>query len=238
MSTRTGRAGSPTSRAPEPTQSIVAFITTWVAAAFASSIVVAVGGDVDESTPIPLLALSLLVGWSVYLAGVWFTSQRLGSGDVRADFGLGARAVDLVGLPIGVAAQLVLIPAVYLPLRAVWPDVFDDEALSETAEDLVDRADGGLIVVLFLLVVVGAPLVEEIVYRGMLQRPLLDRLPALPVIVGVAAVFALIHLRPVEYPGLFVAGLIFGVCAWRTGRIGLAVAAHVGFNATGLVLAL
>ena len=54
-------------------------------------------------------------------------------------------------------------------------DVFDDEALTETAKDLIDRADGGLIVVLFLLVVIGAPVVEEVVYRGLLQRPLLDR---------------------------------------------------------------
>ena len=238
MSTRTGRAGTPTDRAPEPAQTIVAFVCTWVAAAFASSIVVAVGGDVDEATPIPLLAVSLLVGWAVFLAGTWFTSQRLGTGDVRKDFGLDARPIDLLGAPIGVVAQLVLIPAVYVPLRAIWPDVFDDDALTETAEDLIDRADGGLIVVLFLLVVIGAPLVEEIVYRGMLQRPLLARLPQLPVVTGVAAVFALIHLRPVEYPGLFVAGLVFGVCAWRTGRIGMAVVAHVAFNATGLALAL
>ena len=101
-----------------------------------------------------------------------------------------------------------------------------------------DRADGGLIVVLFLLVVIGAPFVEEVVYRGLLQRPLLDRLPALPVILGVAALFAVIHFRPVEYPGVFVPGLVFGVCAWRTGRLGMAVAAHVAFNATGLALAL
>ena len=58
------------------------------------------------------------------------------------------------------------------------------------------------------------------------------------VVVGVGLVFALIHFRPVEYPGLFVAGLVFGVCAWRTGRIGMSVAAHVAFNATGLALVL
>jgi len=200
--------------------------------------VVAIGGDADDATSIPLLAGSLLVGWTVFLAGTWVTSQRLGSGDVRGDFGLLARPIDLVGLPIGVATQLLVIPAVYVPLRAVWPDVFDDEALTETAEDLIDRADGGLIVVLFLLVVIGAPVVEEVVYRGLLQRPLLARLPAVPVVLGVAVAFAVIHFRPVEYPGLFAAGLVFGVCAWQTDRIGMAVAAHVAFNATGLALAL
>lgn len=226
------------SGAPEPSSTIAAFVITWVAAVLASSLVIVVGQNPDDDTSIPLLGASLLVGWTVFLGGTWFASQKLGSGDVRADFALTARPLDLLGVPIGVATQLLLVPAVYLPLRAVWPDVFDDDALSETANDLIDRADGGLIVVLFLLVVIGAPVVEEVVYRGLLQRPLLDRLPAVPVVLGVAALFAVIHFRPVEYPGLFVAGLVFGVCAWRTGRIGMAVAAHVAFNATGLALAL
>jgi membrane protease YdiL (CAAX protease family) len=237
VSKRTGGAGILAGRTLDPSSTIAAFVLTWVAAVFASSLVIAIGGTPDE-TSIPLLAASLVVGWSVFLGGTWLTSRRLGTGDVRADFSLTARPIDLLGVPIGIAAQLVLIPAIYLPLRAVWPDVFDDDALTETAKDLVDRADGGLIVVLFVLVVIGAPFVEEVVYRGLLQRPLLDRLPAVPVTIGVAAVFALIHFRPVEYPGLFAAGLVFGVCAWRSGRIGMAIAAHVAFNATGLALAL
>lgn len=238
MSTHAGGAGTPTGRTAEPARNVAAFLVIWVAAVFASSLVIVVGGDPDETASIPLLALSLAVGWAVYLAGTWWTSHNLGTGDVRRDFGLTARPIDLAGVPIGIASQLVLVPAVYVPLRALWPDVFDDDALGETAEELIGRADGGLIVALFVLVVLGAPFVEEVAYRGLLQRPLLDSLPAWPVVIGVAGLFALIHFRPVEYPGLFVAGLVFGVCAWRTGRVGMAVAAHVGFNATGLVLAL
>jgi membrane protease YdiL (CAAX protease family) len=238
VSTSTGRAGIPTGRSPEPTSTIAAFLGIWVLASLVSSLVVVAGGDPDQPTSIPRLAMSLLTAWAVFLAGTWWTSRRFGSGDARSDFALSARPIDLVGVPIGIATQLLAVPVVYLPLRVLWPDVFDDEALSETADDLVDRADGGLIVLLFVLVVVGAPLVEEVVYRGLLQRPLLDRFPPAPVIVGVAAVFALIHFRPVEFPGLFVAGLVFGVCAWRAGRVGAAVVAHVAFNATGLMLAL
>ncbi|MGA9277979.1 lysostaphin resistance A-like protein [Ilumatobacter sp.] len=216
---------------------VAAFMIIWVAAGFASSIAVLVGGDTDV-LPIPVLAASLVTGWAVFLIGTWATSRILGTGHVVDDYGLTARPIDLVGVPIGVVTQLILIPALYVPLRALWPATFDDAALSETAEDLVERADGGLIVLLFVLVVVGAPIVEEVVYRGLLQKPLLAHFPPWAVVVGVAAVFALIHFRPVEYPGLFVAGLVFGVLAWRAGRIGPAVAAHIGFNATGLLLAL
>ena len=53
---------------------------------------------------------------------------------------------------------------------------------------------------------------------------------------AVAAFFAAIHFRWVEFPGLFVFGLILGVCALRTGRLGMGIAAHMAFNATGLLL--
>jgi hypothetical protein len=223
-----------------PRQWFGAFLLTWVMAAFASTFVLVVlgAGDGDTPTTIPVLAASLTTGWIVYALGSVVASRRLGTGDVRQDLGLRIRPVDLLGVPIGIIGQVAVVPAVYIPLRAIWPATFDDQALRETAQDLVDRADGALLPVLFVAVVIGAPMFEELLYRGLLQRPLLDRLPAPVVVVGVAFVFALIHFRPVEYPGLFAAGVIFGLCAWRTGRLGMAVLAHVGFNAIGLVLAL
>jgi membrane protease YdiL (CAAX protease family) len=35
---------------------------------------------------------------------------------------------------------------------------------------------------------------------------------------------------------LFVFGLILGVCALRTRRLGMSILAHMAFNATGLLL--
>ena len=54
----------------------------------------------------------------------------------------------------------------------------------------------------------------------------------------VAIAFGAIHFRPAELPGLAVVGVVFGVCAWRTDRLGLPIVTHVAFNATGVVLAL
>lgn len=212
------------------------FLITWIAAAFASSIVLVAFQSPDDDVSIPALGASLVAGWVVFCAGVWLTSRTAGTSDAFSDFGIRVAPFDLVGVPIGLLTQFVVIPSVYIPLRAVWPDTFTDAALSETAEDLVDQASGGLLVVLILLVVVGAPIVEEIVYRGLLQRPLLGAFPAAIVIVGVAAIFALIHFRPVEYPGLFVAGLIFGGTAWWSGRLGTSIMTHLAFNAVGLAL--
>lgn len=236
------RASAPTPIArgcPIPARAgAVGFVATWLCAAVASSVPLVAFSDPDESLPIPILAASLILGWITYLIGAALTSRSHGSGDVVSDLGIRARPIDAIGLAIGIVSQLVLVPLVYVPLRSIWPATFDDEALTKTAEDLVDRAGGALLPLLVVLVVVGAPVVEEIVYRGLLQRPLLERFPGFAVVVLTSAVFALIHFRPVEYPGLFVAGLVFGVCAWRTGRLGPAIAAHVGFNLAGIALAL
>lgn len=225
----------PTGLAPRETLPIVAM--AWIVGVSAAGIVLAlVHGDADVDPTIPALGLSLVALWAVHVGASILASRRFGSGDVVTDLGLRAAPIDLVGVPIGIAAQLVLVPLVYLPFRAVWPDTFSDDRLEETARDLVDRAAGSSTVLLFVLVALGAPLVEELFYRGLLQRPLLGRWPTPVVLVSVAAVFAAIHFRPVEFVGLFAAGLVFGICAWVADRLGPAVVAHVAFNATGLAL--
>ena len=148
------------------------------------------------------------------------------------------RPIDVIGLPIGVLTQLVIVPLLYVPLRGIWPDTFTDTKLSETADKLADRASGGTMVLLVLMVCVGAPIVEEIVYRGLLQRSFSARTSQIVAWLVVAAWFALIHFRPIEYPGLFVFALVTGACLMLTDRLGMSWATHIGFNVTGLLLAL
>jgi membrane protease YdiL (CAAX protease family) len=42
------------------------------------------------------------------------------------------------------------------------------------------------------------------------------------------------HLQPLQFPALLVFGVILGVLTVRYGRLGPALWAHVGFNATTL----
>jgi membrane protease YdiL (CAAX protease family) len=216
-----------------------AWVVSWIVGQLLTAVVIQVTGAADEEVlPIGTLAVAVMATWCAYLAGTWWASQKGGSGDLRRDLAIWGDPLDLIGVGVGVVTQLVLVPVVYLPLRAVWPDTFSDDRLEETARDLVDRAEGAAFLVLVVVVVVGAPLVEELVYRGLLQRSLAARLSDPLALVGASLWFAAIHFRPVEYPGLFVAGLVFGACLLVTGRLGTAVAAHVGFNATGIATVL
>ncbi len=78
-------------------------------------------------------------------------------------------------------------------------------------------------------------MVEELLYRGLLQNAFRRRVSDGAALAVVALWFALIHFRPVEYPGLIVVGLVLGTCALVTDRIGMSIVAHCAFNATGLI---
>lgn len=90
--------------------------------------------------------------------------------------------------------------------------------------------------------IVVAPIVEEILYRGLLQTALLSAMPGRrwTVITLAAAAFALQHMGmpPHTLPGLFILGLFLGWLYERTGSLLAPIVLHMGFNAfnVGLVL--
>lgn len=181
---------------------------------------------------VALTQLGLAVG---FFAVPWFVTRVKGNGIV-ADLGLRARWSDLwKGGLAGAAAQLVLIPLLYWPIFELLDKDSDD--LGEFAQSLTDRAHTPVDTILLILIVgVMAPVFEEIFYRGLMQGALLKRgLPPAAAIGITAFVFGALHLQALQLPGLVVAGLVFGVLAHRSGRLGPAIAAHFVFNMVTVV---
>lgn len=201
-------------------------------------VIVALGASLGDDLTIPELSTVSAAAWVCFIAALVVTSRRFGIGQFRRDYAASFRPIDLVGVPLGIATQLLLVPAIYVPLRGIWPATFSNDQIEERAQDLADRADGGLAVLLVLVVVVGAPVVEEFVYRGLLQRSTSAAIGVGSGLVVTSLFFALIHFSPVEYPGLFAAGLVFGGCVVATGRIGPAIVTHAAFNAAGVAVVL
>ena len=216
---------------------VIAWVAAYLVGAVLSSAVFAASGAERTADLGPgWLLFAASAQWAPMVAAIWFTGRRFGVGRLSPDFGLQFAPVDLIGVPIGVITQLVIVRLVYLPLESIWPETFRLDKIEERARNTYDSAQGGGLVLLVLVVVVGAPLVEELAYRGLLQGAFTRRLNDWIGVVVVAAWFAVIHFQPVEIPGLFVVGIVLGVCTLRTGRLGLSVVAHLAFNATGLVL--
>ncbi|NNE12062.1 MAG: CPBP family intramembrane metalloprotease [Ilumatobacter sp.] len=200
-------------------------------------VLLAMGGGDGDAT-IPQLGAASFASWVVLVGALFVASRRAGTGSFAADYAVAFRPVDLLGIPVGVATQLALVPLLYWPLRTLWSDTFSGEKIEERAQDLADQAGGWNTVLLVLVVVVGAPVVEELVYRGLLQRSVSAYVGRWAGLLAIAVWFALIHFSPVEYPGLFLAGVVFGAGLAVTGRLGPAIVTHAAFNATGLVVVL
>jgi membrane protease YdiL (CAAX protease family) len=99
--------------------------------------------------------------------------------------------------------------------------------------------DPNLLVVLAMAVpvIVGAPLFEELLFRGPMQRSLIDRWGTWPGLVLQGAVFAIYHvvgsfaLAQAWYLApLFAVGVVFGFVTHRTGRLATAQIAHAVMN--------
>ena len=219
---------------------VFAWLLAYVAALPLQGILISItghGGEKSDSWPISLTVLSVLCLWIPFVVALVVVSRRWGQDQFSRDFKVHLRWVDLAGLPIGIASQLLLVPLIYRPLERIWPDAFSSDEIEQRARELWDKAHGGWIVVLVVVVALGAPIIEELVYRGLILQALQSRLHDWVALIISAAWFALIHLQPVELPGLFAFALVLGICFQRTGRLGMAVMAHIGFNAAGLLLA-
>ncbi|MDQ4070068.1 MAG: CPBP family intramembrane metalloprotease, partial [Actinomycetota bacterium] len=102
---------------------------------------------------------------------------------------------------------------------------------------LVDRSTGASYVGLLVAVVVGAPIVEELFFRGLLLRSLQRRFsPGLAVAIS-SVVFGLAHFSPLPFRAvilvmvsLSVFGAVLAILAVRTGRLGPSIVAHATFN--------
>jgi len=188
--------------------------------------------EAGDDISLTMLAVLQMPLWAGYLGVPLWAARRKGNGAV-SDFGLQMRLLDVpVGFGLGVAAQFVLVPLVYLPL--LW--LIDTDELGEPARELTEKAvDPAGVVLLFLIVVVIAPVIEELFFRGLLLRSLERRWRSGVALVVSAAVFAAGHFQPLQFPALFAFGLLAGFLAQRTGRLGPAIWAHIGFNATTTV---
>jgi uncharacterized protein len=243
LPSRTSAVRSPHVRpAPdEPNFSVGIALLGWFAALVISNIGAVVilaatdysGVDYD-SLPLWLIAVLQVPLWVGLVGAVVVVSNRFGTGSLRKDYGFSFRTSDIVGVPIGVVVQLVFVPLLYRALSVV----VDTSAVDEPAKNLTDRAQGIGVALLVVLVVVGAPIIEELFFRGLLLRSIQARWNDTLALLASSILFGLAHFELLQLPALVLFGLVAGYCAQRTGRLGMSIWAHVGFNATTVVFLL
>lgn len=103
-------------------------------------------------------------------------------------------------------------------------------------------AGGGALWLLAVTVVVIAPVVEEVVFRGLLFQVLRRRIGLWPGILLSSLTFAIVHLeligRPISLVALLVLGAWLSWALHRTGSLVVPIVAHAFFNGVAIVATL
>lgn len=185
------------------------------------------GGGTLADLSVRSLFLGQIPLWIAYSAGP-LVSCRLADIEPVEMLGLKMRWRDVpIGGVIGLAVQFPLIPILYWPILKFLVDADPGAA----AEELIARANAsGDRILLFFMIVVFAPLVEELFYRGLLLGVLRNLTTDVMAVTITAALFAVLHFQPLQAPGLFVFGLIAGALRVKYNRLGPSWAMHAAFN--------
>lgn len=98
-------------------------------------------------------------------------------------------------------------------------------------------SDDKLLSRIFLLVIV-APLTEELLFRGIVLRGLLSRYRPAAAVVLSAFLFAVMHCSPWQFFSPWILGILFGWFYLRTSSLGLCVLGHAWANGLGILAAM
>lgn len=85
-------------------------------------------------------------------------------------------------------------------------------------------------------IVLFGPLMEEIMFRGIILRGLLSKYTAKKAIIFTAILFGLIHMNPIQIPGAILLGIFFSWIYYRTRNIGICIMLHMVANTTTMLI--
>jgi membrane protease YdiL (CAAX protease family) len=178
----------------------------------------------------------LLIAFSapwLAMAGWPLIATSIKGNGPKIDLGLIAPRTHLrLGFVAGIVSLAVASLAALVVTQFTGP-------ISSTAGDVGLKQSGIVLILFVLMAMIGAPIVEELAFRGLLFGALLKaHVNEHLVVVITALVFALFHFEPKRFIILFAIGLILGEVRRRTGSTSAAIVAHIVNNTPAAVFIL
>lgn len=177
--------------------------------------------------------------WTGLVGACVLVSRRYGTGSLRDDFAVRAEGRDVArGVGISIAGRfaggLVAVPLIGLNRRFAGTNTYVFQRL---------RSDKPTYLLLAIIAAIGAPLVEELFFRGLMMRALERPFGLTGSLVAQALLFGCAHINPLFGLGnvsvvavTATLGVILGITARRFGRLGPGMLAHGFFNLVAVVV--
>jgi membrane protease YdiL (CAAX protease family) len=168
-----------------------------------------------------LAALGQLAIGAVALGAAWCSRQPM-----RLRLGLVRAALPAWGYPVVALGALVPFG---MGLGLAW--LFQDYlAADQSAAEVFSQMNWGVAVPWVLFIALALAFNEELLFRGFMQRRLLERWwPGAAILVS-SILFALMHIMPLTIVAVFPLGAWFGILAWRTGSVWPGIVCHAFIN--------
>lgn len=212
-----------------------------------SAVVTIVGAIVlGALAAIPLIALdaplavTAIVGtlfpWIALAGWPLFVTRWKGNGP-RIDLGFRLTWSDTGWGVLAGFVGLTFAGIVALITQAIAGDF--SSAAGDVALELRDEGPFWALLLFAVMIMVGAPIVEEIAFRGLIFNALRKKgLGAVTTIIITAVIFSAFHFEPIRFFLLLPIGLVYGWVRWKTGSLGAAIVAHGVNNAPAALVLL
>jgi membrane protease YdiL (CAAX protease family) len=214
---------------------LLCWMAGYLGAILASFPLYASHGGTDIDTKLVFGVILPAQQLTVVLAVVYVTRLK-GQKSLARDFGFVLRLGDAKALIVGAVLEVALTLAL-LPILQLDPDAQNQQLLS----DLKEHRDAATVVLFVVGAVIFAPIVEELLFRGVLLRALLRRFEPAYAVLASGIIFALVHYvgdpNTLPFlPALAGLGVVLAVVALRSGDLSTSIFIHAGFNLTTTIL--
>lgn len=152
--------------------------------------------------------------------------------DSRAHKLKSAAISSILVMGLLVLTRLLAIGWTYIADQVGWQPSGTQQLLSVFGESIPGLVFAALNVIIF------APFVEELIFRGVLQEWLDTKMPSFAAVLVAAGAFALYHLSPWAFIPNFILGVATGYLALKRPTLWPAIFLHLLYNATLLGAAL
>jgi membrane protease YdiL (CAAX protease family) len=210
-------------------QFTIALIPVLIAVSLAGKMSQAVSNlDTFMVNNAPLIAAPVFVGVAlsnlvIILGLLWYLRRRDANDKVGMHRWSNLSLPITIGVTIAVIGAGILFNALYT--NYLFPNMDLQEDMTRFMAAMPDTI--GSKILLFVTIAILAPIGEEMVFRGMLQKSLANVFPPYVAIVIAGLIFAAIHLQPYAILPLFVLGAGFGFLYHITGSLRICIIMHM-----------
>ena len=145
-------------------------------------------------------------------------------------------SVDVFKLKIPNKWSILIASAVFIVVMGLWTNYFSELAgLPDNMKDVFEQMMNNPLGIISIVVM--APLVEELLFRGAIQGHLMRKwkMPYLGIVVS-SLIFGVVHGNPAQIPFAFVVGMSLGWMYYLTGSLIPGILMHFINNGSSVLL--